>query len=124
MKKRYFKATDTAKIVEVVSVANIVSTVLGGAFLWGAFYATVDSHSLVYLLLGPLYGLLTHLPHNSVAATSGFVFILVFYNVFFCFFSYFIERFMAKKYLQKIYSREIIFKGILRANILSYTLSF
>ncbi len=124
LKKRYFKTTSTAKIIEAVSVSNIVSTVLGGAFLWGAFYIAKDSHSLGYLLLGPLYGILAYLPHNSIAATSGFVFILVFYNVFFCFFSYFIERFITKKYLRSAYSNEVISKGILRANILSYAMSF
>lgn len=111
----------------MVSVSNFTSTVLGGLFLWSAFYAVVftsGSHSLGYLLLGPLYGILTYFPRNSVIATSGFVLILVFYNIFFCFFSYFIERFITKKYLQNIYSREIIFKGVLRANILSYALSF
>ena len=124
LKKRYFKTTSTAKIIEAVSVSNIVSTVLGGVFLLEAFYIAEDSHSLGYLLLGPLYGILADLPHNSIAATSGFVFILVFYNVFFCFFSYFIERFITKKYLQSAYSNEVISKGILRANILSYAMSF
>lgn len=127
LKKRYFKATSTVKIIEVVSVSNFISTVLGGLFLWSAFYAVVfmsGSHSLGYLFLGPLYGILTYFPRNSIIATSGFVLILVFYNIFFCFFSYFIERFITKKYLQNIYSREIIFKGVLRANILSYALSF
>ena len=124
LKKRYFKTTSTAKIIEAVSVSNIVSTVLGGVFLLEAFYIAEDSHSLGYLLLGPLYGILADLPHNSIAATSGFVFILVFYNVFFCFFSYFIERFITKKYLQSAYSNEVIYKGILRANILSYAMSF
>lgn len=124
LKKRYFKTTSTAKIIEAVSVSNIVSTVLGGAFLWGAFYIAKDSHSLGYLLLGPLYGILAYLPHNSIVATSGFVFILVFYNVFFCFFSYFIERFITKKYLRSAYCNELISKGILRANILSYAISF
>lgn len=118
LKKRYFKTTSTAKIIEAVSV----STVLGGVFLVEAFYIAEDS--LGYLLLGPLYGILAYLPHNSIAATSGFVFILVFYNVFFCFFSYFIERFITKKYLQSAYSNEVISKGILRANILSYAMSF
>lgn len=124
LKKRYFKTTSTAKIIEAVSVSNIVSTVLGGVFLLEAFYIAEDSHSLGYLLLGPLYGILADLPHNSIAATSGFVFILVFHNVFFCFFSYFIERFITKKYLQSAYSNEVISKGILRANILSYAMSF
>ena len=124
LKKRYFKATNTSKIVEIVSVANIISTVLGGLFLYAAFYAAVDSHSLGYLLLGPLYGLLADFPRNSIAATSGFIFILVSYNVFFCFFSYFIERFITKKYLRSAYSNEVISKGILRANILSYAMSF
>ena len=124
LKKRYFKTTSTAKIIEAVSVSNIVSTVLGGVFLFESFYIAEDSHSLGYLLLGPLYGILADLPHNSIAATSGFVFILVFYNVFFCFFSYFIERFITKKYLQSAYSNEVISKGILRANILSYAMSF
>ena len=124
LKKRYFTTTSTAKIIEAVSVSNIVSTVLGGVFLLEAFYIAEDSHSLGYLLLGPLYGILADLPHNSIAATSGFVFILVFYNVFFCFFSYFIERFITKKYLQSAYSNEVISKGILRANILSYAMSF
>ncbi len=123
LKKRYFKTTSTAKIIEAVSVSNIVSTVLGGVFLVEAFYIAEDD-SLGYLLLGPLYGILAYLPHNSIAATSGFVFILVFYNVFFCFFSYFIERFITKKYLQSAYSNEVISKGILRANILSYAMSF
>jgi hypothetical protein len=122
LKKRYFKTTSTAKIIEAVSVSNIVSTVLGGVFLVEAFYIAEDS--LGYLLLGPLYGILAYLPHNSIAATSGFVFILIFYNVFFCFFSYFIERFITKKYLQSAYSNEVISKGILRANILSYAMSF
>lgn len=49
----------------------------------------------------------------------GLIFFLVLYNVFFCIFSYFIERFIAQKYLQNTYSREVISKGILRANILS-----
>lgn len=124
LKKRYFKTTDTIKIIETVSVSNIASTVLGGGFLWSTFYITVDSHSLGYLLLGPLYGILAYLPRNSIAATSGFIFILIFYNVFFCFFSYFIERFITKKYLRSTYSNEIISKGILRANILSYAMSF
>ncbi len=53
-----------------------------------------------------------------------FIFFLVLYNVFFCIFSYFIERFIAQKYLQNTYSREVISKGILRANILSYTVFF
>ena len=78
LKKRYFKTTSTAKIIEAVSVSNIVSTVLGGAFLWGAFYIAKDSHSLGYLLLGPLYGILAYLPHNSIVATSGFVLSLFF----------------------------------------------
>lgn len=54
----------------------------------------------------------------------GLIFFLVLYNVFFCIFSYFIERFIAQKYLQNTYSREVISKGILRANILSYTVFF
>ena len=49
----------------------------------------------------------------------GLIFFLVLYNVFFCIFSYFIQ-----KYLQNTYSREVISKGILRANILSYTVFF
>ena len=124
LKKKYFKTTNTVKIIETVSVSNVVSTVLGGAFLWEAFYIAEDSHLLGYLALGPLYGILAYLPRNSIAATSGFIFILVFYNVFFCFFSYFIEQFIAKKYLQSTYSNEVISKGIFRANILSYAMSF
>ena len=138
LKKRYFKTTNTVKIIEAVSFANLISTVLGGLLLWAVFYVTVfmaDSNSLGYLFLGPLYGILTYLPRNSAVEICGFVFILVFYNVFFCFFSYFIERFIIKKYLQKkkfeqkpinpfLYSSEIVSKGVLRANILSYSISF
>lgn len=124
LKKRYFKTTGTIQIIEAVSVSNVISTVLGGIFLCGFFYIVEDSSSLGYLLLGPLYGILTFLPPNSISATFVFIFILVFYNVFFCFFSYFIERFIIKKYLQKTYSSEVIFKGVLRANILSYAISF
>lgn len=127
LKKRYFKTTNTVKIIEAVSFANLISTVLGGLLLWAVFYVTVfmaDSNSLGYLFLRPLYGILTYLPRNSAVEICGFVFILVFYNVFFCFFSYFIERFIIKKYLQNMYSSEIVSKGVLRANILSYSISF
>ena len=127
LKKRYFKTTNTVKIIEAVSFANLISTVLGGLLLWAVFYVTVfmaDSNSLGYLFLRPLYGILTYLPRNSAVEICGFVFILVFYNVFFCFFSYFIERFIIKKYLQNMYSSEIVSKGVLRANILSYSVSF
>ena len=127
LKKRYFKTTNTVKIIEAVSFANLISTVLGGLLLLAVFYVTVfmaDSNSLGYLFLGPLYGILTYLPRNSAVEICGFVFILVFYNVFFCFFSYFIERFIIKKYLQNMYSSEIVSKGVLRANILSYSISF
>lgn len=127
LKKRYFKTTNTAKIIEAVSVSNLVSTILGGIFLWGAIYIAVftsNANSLGYLLFGPLYGILTYLPHNTTISTFGFIFILIFYNIFFCFFSYFIERFIIKKYLQNTYSSEVISKGMLRANILSYSVSF
>ena len=112
LKKRYFKTTNTVKIIEAVSFANLISVFMA------------DSNSLGYLFLGPLYGILTYLPRNSAVEICGFVFILVFYNVFFCFFSYFIERFIIKKYLQNMYSSEIVSKGVLRANILSYSISF
>lgn len=38
LKKRYFKKTNPFKIIEVVSVANLISTILGGIFLflWNA----------------------------------------------------------------------------------------
>lgn len=127
LKKRYFKTINTAKIIEAVSVSNFISTILGGVFLWGAFYVVVfasNSHSLGYLLLGPLYGILTYFPHNSIIATLNFIFILVFYNIFFCFFSYFIECPIVKRYLQNTYNNEVISKGVLRANILSYSISF
>ena len=91
-------------------------------FLKKRYFKTTNS--LGYLFLGPLYGILTYLPRNSAVEICGFVFILVFYNVFFCFFSYFIERFIIKKYLQNMYSSEIVSKGVLRANILSYSISF
>ena len=127
LKKKYFKTTNTAKIIEIVSVSNFVSTVLGGIILCLAFYTVMfvsDSHHIGYLTLGPLYGILAYLPRNSVVVTIGFIFIMLFYNIFFCFFSYFIERFITKKYLRNTYSNDVLSKGILRANILSYAISF
>lgn len=53
-------------------------------FLCYVFWS--DSYSLGYLFLGPLYGILIYLPRNSAVEIFDFVFILVFYNVFFCFF--------------------------------------
>lgn len=77
------------------------------------------------IFFGPLYGIMEYLfPISPLIAMFGLIFFLVLYNVFFCIFSYFIERFIAQKYLQNTYSREVISKGILRANILSYTVFF
>jgi len=125
LKKRYFKDTNTSKILKIVFASNLCSTILGGLFLVCVFYLIAWGHfSLGYLLIGPLYGILEILPRNSIISSFTFIFILVFYNVFFCFFSYFIEFYITKKYLQDIYDKKVISKGILRANILSYLLSF
>lgn len=98
LKKRYFKTSDTIKIVEAVSVANVISTVFGGLLLWTVFLCYVfwsDSYSLGYLFLGPLYGILIYLPRNSAVEIFDFVFILVFYNVFFCFFVFHIQTILS-----------------------------
>lgn len=124
LKKRYFKKTNSFKIIEVVSVANLISTILGGIFLF-LWNASVSCSAEQLYLFGPLYGIMEYLfPISPLIAMFGLIFFLVLYNVFFCIFSYFIERFIAQKYLQNTYSREVISKGILRANILSYTVFF
>lgn len=126
LKKRYFKKTNPFKIIEVVSVANLISTILGGIFLF-LWNASVSCSAEQLYFFGPLYGIMEYLfPISPLIAMFGliFIFYLVLYNVFFCIFSYFIERFIAQKYLQNTYSREVISKGILRANILSYTVFF
>lgn len=127
LKQRYFKATNTTKIIAVVSVSNLVSTVFGGLFLWCVFSIVVftsNSDYLGHLILGPLYGVLEILPQNSIVSTFGFIFIVVFYNVFFCLLSYFIELFITKRYFKEMYDNKVISKGILFANIFSYMLSF
>lgn len=124
LKKRYFKKTNSFKIIEVVSVANLISTILGGIFLF-LWNASVSCSAEQLYFFGPLYGIMEYLfPLSPLIAMFGLIFFLVLYNVFFCIFSYFIERFIAQKYLQNTYSREVISKGILRANILSYTVFF
>lgn len=124
LKKRYFKKTNSFKIIEVVSVANLISTILGGIFLF-LWNASVSCSAEQLYFFGPLYGIMEYLfPISPLIAMFGLIFFLVLYNVFFCIFSYFIERFIAQKYLQNTYSREVISKGILRANILSYTVFF
>ena len=124
LKKRYFKKTNSFKIIEVVSVANLISTILGGIFLF-LWNASVSCSAEQLYFFGPLYGIIEYLfPLSPLIAMFGLIFFLVLYNVFFCIFSYFIERFIAQKYLQNTYSREVISKGILRANILSYTVFF
>ena len=124
LKKRYFKKTNSFKIIEVVSVANLTSTILGGIFLF-LWNASVSCSAEQLYFFGPLYGIMEYLfPISPLIAMFGLIFFLVLYNVFFCIFSYFIERFIAQKYLQNTYSREVISKGILRANILSYTVFF
>lgn len=124
LKKRYFKKTNSFKIIEVVSVANLISTILGGIFLF-LWNASVSYSAEQLYFFGPLYGIMEYLfPISPLIAMFGLIFFLVLYNVFFCIFSYFIERFIAQKYLQNTYSREVISKGILRANILSYTVFF
>lgn len=124
LKKRYFKKTNPFKIIEVVSVANLISTILGGIFLF-LWNASVSCSAEQLYFFGPLYGIMEYLfPISPLIAMFGLIFFLVLYNVFFCIFSYFIERFIAQKYLQNTYSREVISKGILRANILSYTVFF
>lgn len=112
------------KIIEVVSVANLISTILGGIFLF-LWNASVSCSAEQLYFFGPLYGIMEYLfPISPLIAMFGLIFFLVLYNVFFCIFSYFIERFIAQKYLQNTYSREVISKGILRANILSYMVFF
>lgn len=124
LKKRYFKKTNPFKIIEVVSVSNLISTILGGIFLF-LWNASVSCSAEQLYFFGPLYGIMEYLfPISPLIAMFGLIFFLVLYNVFFCIFSYFIERFIAQKYLQNTYSREVISKGILRANILSYTVFF
>ena len=124
LKKRYFKKTNSFKIIEVISVANLISTILGGIFLF-LWNASVSCSAEQLYFFGPLYGIMEYLfPISPLIAMFGLIFFLVLYNVFFCIFSYFIERFIAQKYLQNTYSREVISKGILRANILSYTVFF
>lgn len=124
LKKRYFKKTNSFKIIEVFSVANLISTILGGIFLF-LWNASVSCSAEQLYFFGPLYGIMEYLfPLSPLIAMFGLIFFLVLYNVFFCIFSYFIERFIAQKYLQNTYSREVISKGILRANILSYTVFF
>ncbi len=125
--KRYFKTTSRGLLIKAVTVSNLLSTILGGIFMWGAFYIALffaHSHALGYLLLGPLYGIIDGFSHNSITVYLGVIFILTFYNAFFCIFSYYIERFVVKKYLQQTYSPDVISKGVLRANILSYFISF
>lgn len=124
LKKRYFKKTNSFKIIEVVSVANLISTILGGIFLF-LWNASVSCSAEQLYFFGPLYGIMEYLfPISPLIAMFGLIFFLVLYNVFFCIFSYFIERCIAQKYLQNTYSREVISKGILRANILSYMVFF
>lgn len=124
LKKRYFKKTNPFKIIEVVSVANLISTILGGIFLF-LWNASVSCSAEQLYFFGPLYGIMEYLfPISPLIAMFGLIFFLVLYNVFFCIFSYFIERCIAQKYLQNTYSREVISKGILRANILSYMVFF
>lgn len=124
LKKRYFEKTNSFKIIEVVSVSNLISTILGGIFLF-LWNASVSCSAEQLYFFGPLYGIMEYLfPISPLIAMFGLIFFLVLYNVFFCIFSYFIERFIAQKYLQNTYSREVISKGILRANILSYTVFF
>lgn len=124
LKKRYFKKTNSFKIIEVVSVANLISTILGGIFLF-LWNASVSCSAEQLYFFGPLYGIMEYLfPISPLIAMFGLIFFLVLYNVFFCIFSYFIERCIAQKYLQNTYSRKVISKGILRANILSYMVFF
>lgn len=123
LKKRYFKTIDTKKIIKVVSVSNITSTIIGGLFLWCAFYVSVyifSPKSIEPLLLGPLFEIFNILPANTVV----FILIIAFYNVFFCILSYFIESPITKHYFKSIYDNKIISKGVLWSNILSYALSF
>lgn len=124
LKKRYFKTSSVKKIISSVFISNFASTVLGGllligSFVWIRIYAP-DNSSLAYMLAGPLLDLSKIFPASKVS----FILFIASYNVLLCIFSYFIELPVVEHYFKNDYDAKTISRGVLRANILSYAISF
>lgn len=122
IKQKYLTKAKPGRLLEAVSLANLLSTAAGGVLLCALFYLGIfiNQNSLAYLLLGPMYWVLMLLPENSFFI----VLVVVLYNMFFCWFSYLIERPFVRLYLRDDYGVKDVDKAVLKANVMSYCISF